>query len=204
MERYFSQKGISLVEVLVAVGIITLITVAIVTFFVDTFSMNRYISDRLSVSGEARRGLKTMIAEIRTASPSSNGAYALSETATSSFTFYSNIDTDALKERVRYYASGTSLIRGIIKPTGSPLVYNVANEVRTEMVRGLSHGTSTPIFMYYNSSYAGTSTLPTSTPAIADIRLVRILLRVDTSTTDMSTTSAFTTQVSLRNLKDNL
>ena len=197
------QSGISLVEVLVVVGILGLISVGIVTLFTDTFSLNRNISNQLSVSGEARRALKTMTAEMRTASPSSNGAYAITQTATSSFTFYSNVDSDSYKERIRYFASGTVLYRGLIKPSGSPLAYNNASETITSLVRGLVTGTSTPIFVYFDSTYAGTST-PTTTPAIADVRLVRTTFMIDIDITTQGLDGMYTTQVTFRNLKDNL
>lgn len=204
MTPYHYRRGITLVETLVVLGVLSIIAVGIVTLFKDTFSLNRFISEELSVSGEARRAIKLMTAEIRTASPSSNGAYPIVQTATSSFTFYSNIDTDSYKERVRYFASGTTLFRGITKPTGSPMIYNTANESRTELVHGLVQSTTTPFFMYYDTNYMGTTSLPTSTPALLDVRHVRIYLPINSSQTDLSTTSVFATQITLRNLKDNL
>src|SRR3989339_1075189 len=97
------ESGFSVIEVLASIFILTLIGLAVYSFQKDVFSLNRIISGSLTAQDEARRALKRMSAEIRTASPSSLGAYALSQTATSSFTFYSNIDDDSFKERVRYF-----------------------------------------------------------------------------------------------------
>ncbi len=191
----------TLIEVLVVVGIILLIFPSIINFFVDSFSFNRFISDGLSAQGEARRAFKTMVAEIRTASPSSLGAYPLSEATSTSFTFYSNIDTDAYKERVRYYLQGTTLMRGVIKPSGSPLTYNPGSETVTELVHGVA---TTSVFSYYDENYTGT-TSPLALPVdLLSVRLVKILFTVDTSSTTAPGPLIFTTQVSMRNLKDNL
>ena len=38
------------------------------------------------------------------------------------------LDDDGLKEKIRYYLTGTTLKKGVIKPTGSPPVYLSANE----------------------------------------------------------------------------
>ncbi|KKU87211.1 MAG: hypothetical protein UY16_C0034G0002 [Candidatus Gottesmanbacteria bacterium GW2011_GWA2_47_9] len=129
-----SKSGFSVIEVLVGIFIIILIGLAVYSFQKDIFSLNRTISDSLAAQDETRRALKSMSAEIRTASPSSLGAYALSQTATSSFTFYSNIDDESFKERVRYFTDGSTLKKGVIKPSGTPLTYNPANEVIDKML----------------------------------------------------------------------
>ncbi|MBI2030652.1 prepilin-type N-terminal cleavage/methylation domain-containing protein [Candidatus Kaiserbacteria bacterium] len=198
-----SESGFSLIEILVGIGIFTLIGIAIYTFQRDVFSLNRVIVSNLSVQDEVRRTLKIMSAEIRTASPSSLGAYALTQTATSSFTFYSNIDSDASKERVRYFLSGTTLKKGVIKPSGSPLTYNPANEVVTELIHDLAN-TATSTFTYYDEDYDGTSP-PLAEPIdISAVRLVKIMLVIDKDPAALPASMTLTTQVSIRNLKDNL
>lgn len=197
------ESGFSLIEVLVGIGISTIIGIAIYSFQRDVFSINRVIVSNLSVQGEVRRTLKIMSAEIRTASPSSLGAYALTQTATSSFTFYSNIDSDASKERVRYFLSGTTLKKGIIKPSGSPLTYNPANELVTDLIHDLANA-ATSTFTYYDEDYDGTSP-PLAEPIdISAVRLVKITLVIDKDPAALPASMTLTTQVSIRNLKDNL
>lgn len=198
-----SESGFSLIEILVEIGIFTLIGIAIYTFQRDVFSLNRVIVSNLSVQDEVRRSLKVMSAEIRTASPSSLGAYALTQTATSSFTFYSNIDSDASKERVRYFLSGTTLKKGVIKPSGSPLTYNPASEIVTELIHDLANAT-TSIFSYYDEDYDGTSPSLDEPIDISAVRLVKITLVIDKDPAALPAPMTLTTQVSIRNLKDNL
>lgn len=197
-------RGYTVVELLVVLGLVVLVGLAVIVLFQDTFRLNRNISESLNTSGEARRALKSMMAEIRTTSPSSLGAYALVTTATSSFIFYSNIDTDVYKERVRYFLQNGILKRGVVKPSGVPLTYNLGSETITELIHSVTNSSTSPIFSYYDSSYAGTTTPLVAPFDIALVRLVKIQIAVDTDQSAGTSTSLYTTQVSFRNLKDNL
>lgn len=198
-----SKSGFSIIEVLVSMFILTLIGLAVYTFSKDVFSLNRIILGGLTAQDEARRALKTISAEIRTASPSSLGAYALVQTATSSFSFYSNIDEDSFKERVRYFIDGTTFKKGVIKPSGSPLTYNPANEIVTELIHNVA-ASATSTFSYYDESYDGT-TQPLAEPIdITAVRLVKITVVIDKDPQQPPGPITLTTQISMRNLKDNL
>jgi len=198
-----SKSGFTIIEVLVSIFIFTLIGLAVYSFQHNVFSLNKIISDSLAAQDEARRAFKTMNAEIRTASPSSLGAYALSETATSSFIFYSNIDDDFYKERVRYFLQGATLKKGVIKPSGVPLTYNPANETVSELAHDVANAT-TSIFSYYDTNYDGT-TQPLAEPInVSAVRLVKITIIIDRDPTKPPAPITLTTQISIRNLKDNL
>jgi len=198
-----SKSGFTIIEVLVSIFILTLIVSVVYSFQKDVFSLNRIISDSLVAQEEARRNLKTMTAEIRTASPSSLGAYAIAQTATSSFIFYSNIDGDSFKERVRYFLDGTTLKKGIIKPSGAPLAYNPANETIIDLAHDVAN-TTTSIFSYYDTNYDGT-TQPLAEPInVSVVRLVKITIVIDHDPLVSPGHITLTTQISIRNLKDNL
>lgn len=191
-----------MIEVLVSIFILTLIGLAVYSFQKDVFSLNRVISESLTAQDETRRALKVMSAEIRTASPSSLGAYALAQTATSSFSFYSNIDDDSFKEEVRYFLDGAIFKKGVIKPSGSPLTYNPANEIITELAHDIANAT-TPIFGYYDENYDG-ATQPLADPIDIDaVRLVKITIVIDKDPQQSPGPITLTTQISMRNLKDN-
>lgn len=192
-----------MIEVLVSIFILTLIGLAVYSFQKDVFSLNKIISRSLTAQDEARRALKVISAEIRTASPSSLGAYALVQTATSSFGFYSNIDDDSFKERVRYFLDGAILKKVVIKPSGSPLIYNPANETISDLVHDVANAT-TSIFSYYDENYDGT-TQPLAEPIdISIVRLVKITIVIDQDPQQPPGPTALTTQILMRNLKDNL
>jgi len=198
-----SKSGFSVIEVLVGMFILTLIGLAVYSFQKDVFSLNRIISSGLAAQDEARRALKSMSAEIRTASPSSLGAYAIMQTEISSFTFYSDIDSDSFKERVRYFVEGATLKKGVIKPSGIPLTYNPINEIISELVHDIANA-ATLTFSYYGTDYDGT-TQPLVEPInIFAVRLIKITIVIDKDSQEPPGPMTLTTQVSIRNLKDNL
>lgn len=197
------KGGFSVIETLAAIFILTLIGIAVWTFQKDVFSLNSSISSSLDAQQEARKAFKLLSAEIRSISPSNTGSYPIAEASPTSFIFYSNIDNDDLKERLRYFLDGNAVKKGVLKPNGNPLVYNPINETITEIVRDMANG-ATPIFDYYDADYDGT-TAPLAQPVSAiAARLVKITLIIDKNPSRPPAPVTMSTQVSMRNLKDNL
>jgi hypothetical protein len=207
--RYkFFQKshGFSMIELIIGISLLLMIGVIIWTFQKDIFSLNSTISDSVVVQDDVRRIFKTITSEIRSASPSSVGAYLIDSATPTSFTFYSDINDDGIKERIRYFLDGNTLKKGIVESSGNPIVYNLANEEISEIVHNISNinNNVAPIFSYYDTNYDG-STLPMADPVnILAIRLIKITVIIDQDTTKLPNAVTFTTQVSIRNLKDNL
>lgn len=197
------SSGFSVIEFVIAVAIFAVAGIAVITFQKDVFSLNRIISGNIELQDDARKALKAMSSEIRTASPSSIGSYPILQTATSSFSFYSDIDADPLKERVRYFLNDRTLRKGVVKATGTPLAYDPLDEVVTDLVHHVAN-TTTSIFSYYDSSYDGT-TAPLAEPIdISAVRFVKIELILDRDPRNIPGPIMLTTQVTMRNLKDNL
>ena len=197
------QKGFTLIEIVVTVAVIGIVAVVSSSFNKDSVSLSRIFQTGLNASDEARRILRPMSNEIRSASPSSAGAYPIESATSTSFVFFSDIDSDGLKERVRYYLSGNILKKGVIKPTGTPSAYPSNSEVVTDIVHGIQNG-ATPIFEYYDSNYDGT-TSPLSQPVnILAVRLIKITFIIDTDINKPPSSTTIGTQISFRNLKDNL
>ncbi|MFA6077194.1 MAG: prepilin-type N-terminal cleavage/methylation domain-containing protein [Candidatus Paceibacterota bacterium] len=196
-----SMRGFTLIEILVSVAIFAVIIGVLTLFSRNVWIYNTFISSGFNNSDVGRQLLKTMVSEIRTASTADTGAYIISAATASSFTFYSDIDNDGLKEKVRYFLTGTTLQKGVIKPTGSPLTYNALNENISTLANNI---TSASIFDYYDKNYDGTTaplTFPVDIPAI---RLIKIIITMDQDPNRPPTPMTLSTQVSLRNLKDNL
>lgn len=199
----FLSKGFTLIEIVVTVAVVGVIAIVAGSFNRDSISFSRIFQSGLNASDEARRILRPMSNEIRSASPSSAGAYAIESATSTSFIFFSDIDGDGLKERVRYYLSGTTLKKGVIKPSGIPAVYSSGSEVITDIVHGIQNG-ATPIFDYYDSSYDGTISALSQPVNISIVRLIKITFIIDTDTSKPPAATTISTQVSFRNLKDNL
>jgi prepilin-type N-terminal cleavage/methylation domain-containing protein len=197
------RAGFTLVEIIVAVAIASVIFLAVFNFGNDIFSFNSNAQKNLSAQSDARRVLKSIVKELRSTSPSSLGSYPITLASTTAVTFFANLDSDVYKEQIRYFLQGKELKRGIIKPSGTPLSYNPANEQISILVRDINNGTS-PIFEYFDSSYTGTSTPLVQPVQITKVRLVRITLKIEKDPNKSLGPIIVQSQVFLRNLKDNL
>ncbi len=207
MSKYDDRKnGFSIVEVLVAVSI-AVIAVGLVTAFArNMVVLNSSSQASLNAQLESRKILKSVISELRSASPSANGAYTIESLATSSIVFYADVNDDGDADRVRYYLEPVTrtLKRGVVLAAGSPASYNLGSEFFSTLISDVSNGTSTPIFGYYDENYAGTST-PLSYPVnISLVRFIQVTVLVDRDPNRPPGASTFTSGASLRNLKDNL
>ena len=148
--------------------------------------------------------MRTMVKELRPAKSGSDGSYPIVQAATSSITFFSDIDADGLQERVRYYLIATILKKGIIKSTGSPPSYIPSQETFITLASNIKNATSSALFEYFDNTYAGTSS-PLSQPVnIPNVRLVKINLLIDADPDRSPIPRLYTSEVMLRNLKDNL
>jgi prepilin-type N-terminal cleavage/methylation domain-containing protein len=197
------KKGLTLIEVLVAMAIFTLIMGAITLFARDLFKYNSIFTGGLTAYDEARKVFQPIASEIRSASSSSLGAYPIETAEDTNFVFFTDINNDGLKEKIRYYLSGSTLMRGVIIPSGNPLQYLSATETISEVVHSVSNG-SNPIFTYFDSTYNG-STLPLVQPvSVQNVRLIKITFMIDTDPNRPPSPVTVSTQISIRNLKDNL
>lgn len=191
--------GITLLETVIGLGVFLLVAVAILAFGKDFFQLNRLVSGGLDRETEVRKVFKNFVAEVRSASPSSLGGYLIEQASASSFTFFSDIDGDGLKERTRYFLDGATLKKGIIKPTGTPLSYVPANETVSSIVESITGPAAT--FSYYGATYDGTGSPLADPPNIQAIRMVRVTLAVDPNGDRPPGATTFTTQATIRNLK---
>lgn len=204
MSHTFYTKGYTLIEILVAVAIFVLIILVVANFQVNISKYNKSSSESLQSAQDARAILRTMVAEMRSMQPASTGAYPLAAAATSSITFFTDINDDGLREQVRYYLTGTTLKKGIIVPSGSPLTYSSASETFAFLAYNIKNGTSTALFDYFDNTYSGTSSPLTQPVSVSTVRLVKINLTIDADPNRSPLPRTYTSQAMLRNLKDNL
>jgi type II secretory pathway component PulJ len=198
------NKGFSLAEIVVSVAILTAVGYTFSIFQKDIFSLNTTLQNNLSAQLEARHVLKDLGKELREASPSSLGAYPVALASSTTLTFYTDINNDGLKERIRYFLSGTTLKKGVIVPSGSPLVYNTANEKISTVVSNVINSTTTPVFDYFDDQYTGTSSPLVQPVDPVSVRLVRITVIIDKDPNRPPLPITVTTQITIRNVKDNL
>mgnify|MGYP001575345964 CR=1 FL=1 len=196
------NKGAVFIEVLVAVSISALITGAIIQMFLFSWKNNAIVWEQLATQNEGRKVIQDFGNELREASASSIGSYSIESASGTAIVFYSNIDSDSLVERIRYFMSSTTLKRGVIKPTGSPLAYATSTETITDVAHDVANGTSS-IFSYYDGNFSGAQSPLSSPVTIAQIRMVKISLRLEEDPNLSPVPFFIESKVTIRNLKDN-
>jgi len=203
MNLKFHKKGFTLIEILVTVGIMSMIVGLLGAFQADIFSFNNIIQTGIRNQSEAKKIIRPFSNEVRSASVSNLGSYPVAESASSTFAFYSDIDGDGLKEKIKYFLDGSDFKKSVIKPSGQPLEYDEENE---EIIRVIQDVINQDIFEYYDSSYDGTasSTKLVQPVVTSDVRLIKITILIDSDPNRPPGAVEITTQVSIRNLKDNL
>ena len=197
-----AKDGFTLIELLIAIAIFIIFSFVITSFQKNIFSSESYLETGLQAEDDAVIILRNLIAEIRAMNFSAEGAYPIALASSYSFSFYCDINNDGKTEALRYFLDGTMLKKGIKYPIGSPLSYSNATETVAVVARNVIPGS--PIFSYYDTDYDGTNApleVPINIPAI---RLVKVNIPIDLDTGDGMTAYSITSQVSIRNLKENL
>lgn len=198
-----NNSGSTFIEVIFIVVVMILVGLAVWTFQKNVFYMYSIMQSGLGAEKDARKLVKEFSSEARTASMGSDGSYPIALANDTNFTFFADIDGDSLKEKVHYFLDNKSIKKGVIKPAGSPLRYLAVNEIVTVSAQNIDNGT-TPIFEYFDKTYDGTTSALALPVNVSSVRLVKITVIIDKSSVRSPAPMRITTQVSLRNLKDNL
>ena len=199
-----NDAGMTLVETMIALGIFMVVIMAVGAFQVSIFSNQKAVSGSLQTAQDAQIILKTMLTELRAASPGMNGSYPIASAGTSSITFFSDANNDGMTEQIGYRLSSSTVYRTMIPPTGSPATYNIANQTTSVIMNNVRNSASSPVFQYFDQNYTGTSS-PLAMPVnISSVRLVQINLTLDVNPNLSQVPRTYTVQASLRNIKTNL
>lgn len=197
-------SGFTLVEILMSVAILSILVLIASTFQKDVFSLNSSLQSGLNAQIDARHVLKVMITELREIGPSALGAYPIETASSTGITFYSDIDNNGVKDKIRYFLDGRDIKRGVIVPSGNPVVYDGLNEKLTTLISDFMASSTRPLFEYYTSSYTGNSPPMPYPIDIQLIRLIKITAIIDKDPNRSPGELIISSQVNLRNLKDNL
>jgi prepilin-type N-terminal cleavage/methylation domain-containing protein len=183
MKLFFHQdnRGITLLELIVVISISLIIIMGAVSLFRFGFFSRDVVWEQLKTQNEGRRVIQDFVNELRSASQSSIGAYSVEKASSTEFIFYSNIDADTYKERVRYYLDGTNFKKGVTKPAGNPLKYTTSTETSVIIAHDVVNTSSTPPFIYYGQGYDGlaSSTALASPVNITLVRVVKVQLLME-------------------------
>lgn len=195
--RQNQPSGFSLMEISVVLGIMGIGVMIVGAFSTGIFRYNRTFTNQIDAEIQLRKVVAKVTAALRTASVSSLGAYPIDTATPGTLVFYANIDSDSFKERVRYFLDNGVFKEGVVKPSGSPLTYNLANEQIVSLADGVINS---DIFAYYDETFNGSSP-PLSFPvSVSAVRLVHFKLTVDRNLNESPGPATVETNAHLRNL----
>ena len=190
------NRGLTMLEVIVWVSVFTFVLGAIVISIIYFYRTNTYTLSQATAVSSGQRGLDNMMRVIREAAYASDGAYPIISMAEDQFSFYADVDSEPSIEKIRYFLQGTSLIEGIVEPSGDPPVYAGSETTSTiaEYIRNIAQATST--FTYYDKNGA----LMTDSSKIVDVRFVTVKLVIDVDTKNLPPELTLRSSAGMRNL----
>ncbi len=207
MKKLFTnsaQPGFTLVELVVALFIFSLIAYGIIFLTSNIFTAATGQTSLLADTDQARKLAFQIVNELRNATYGSDGGYPLNTAQDQQIVFYTNVDTDVNPERVRYYVQNNKLYRGVSEWNGS--AYDVAHEQVVLVQNDLGVGTN-PVFYYYADTYTGSSsqTSLVQPVSIAQVKYIKVNLQlVNVAGANKTNTYTVSSSASFRNLKTNL
>ena len=146
------RQGFTVAEMLVVTALFTVLSLVVLNAIASFYRYNAYTVAQSYQVEHARRGVEFLVRDLREMTFADNGAFPLVAVASSSISFYSDIDRDFSVELVEYELAGTVLYKNIYNATGTPLAYNLNDPDETivisEYVQNLLQ--STPVFAYYD------------------------------------------------------
>jgi len=193
------MRAFTLIETLVTIVIFALIMGAMTGAVVMLYRTQGYTWQQSQAIDEARKGIETMVKEIREAKEGEDGSYIIEEAQDYEFIFYSDIDKDQAVERVRYFVDGVDFKKGVTDPTGWPVSYPSENEdiyVLSQYVRN-----QPPIFHYYDGDDNEIVELPAR---MKDTKLMKLYLVINVNPNRPPQDFVLESAVQIRNLKTNL
>lgn len=194
-----NQKGLTLIEVLITMALMTGIAFLITKLSGDLTGYSLRFNRSIFTQQEIQQTLQAILPEIRSATQSNTGVYPIVSAATTSFTFYSDLDRNGTFEQVRYFLQSGVFKKGVIKPTGNPPTYPSSSEVIYELVHGM---TTSTIFYYYDSTATSTFSSPLSSPVdVLKVRTVEVRLIANQGTTSTQSLTGIDNRATIRNLR---
>ena len=193
-----STRGMTLMEVMVVIGILSVVGMTLSGTIAYFYKSNAYLLEQTSSLDNARRGMNDAVRVIRQASYGDDGSFPMGYAATSTLTFYSDLDNDNSVEKVRYVLTGATLYREVTNSGGIPPSYAGQPQSTTTIASYVANSTSTPLFTYYDIN--GTQ-LSTTTTDEAQVASVGIMLMVDINPLRAPNVFTLSETTTLRNLR---
>lgn len=200
-----NKKGMSLIEMLIAIAIFTIGIQGFSMLFVNSWKSNSYIFEMGQASSTVSEGLNRIVKYIRMARQSDDGSYAVKSANDNDLVIFADYNKDDVAERLHFYLEDGQIKMGITVPTGSyPKTYPNGDQEIITIVNNIVNNSEEPIFYYFNKDYPNDQeNNPVSTPAdVSEVRLVKIYLKINIDINRGPENIEMQSFVELRNLND--
>jgi type II secretory pathway pseudopilin PulG len=198
------MSGFTLIESIVTIAIFFVLILVVTNFIYMLYRTQGYTFEQSQAINEARKGIETMVKEIREAQMAENGAYVIEKADDYEFIFYSDVDKDLAVEKIRYFIDGSDFKKGVTEPTpvnqlsDLPAKYYPNDEKISVLSRFARN--APPVFHYYDGNG---SELPA--PARKrDSKLMKVYLVINVNPSRAPDDFVLESEVQIRNIKDNL
>ena len=197
------QRGMTLIELMTATVIASLLLAMISFLLVRTFYVNKYTLEQALNTTTLRNSLKNLTTNLREARQSDAGGYMIASAQDFDLVFFSNVDDDSATERVHYYLQNGQLKMGIAEASGFPLVYPAGDQETKIIGQGIINNSSQPVFRYYNEDYpVDTINNPLVNPiSLEEVSLIKIDIFANVDPNNVPDNMRIETFVRPRNIK---
>jgi len=200
-----NNKGFTIIELIVVIAVASILMILVSNMLLSVLSGSNQQFLAMTNVDQAVNISTKFINDLRNATNGVDGSFPLYLADANQIIFYSNVGaTGNASNRIRYYLSGTTLYRGVVVPTGTPLTYNLASEVVKPVQIDVSNGAN-PIFTYFNGDYSGIESPLTQPVNINNVKYIKMTLIILKNTVkDSNSTFSVSAGGVIRNLKTNL
>ena len=205
MHIYEKRKGMTLVEMMVAIAIMVLAMGGFTLLFIRSLQTNSFTIEEGVTSMQTSRTVESITNDLRRVRQGDNGDFPIVSASAFDLKVYVNIDSDAATERVHYFMDGNLLKRGIAKSiAGTPVTYHDYDDSVSTIATYVVNASSEPLFSFYNKNYPGdTANNPLSgTISLSDVRLIRVWIRMNIDPIKAPNNINIESFAELRNLTD--
>lgn len=193
-KRIRAQKGMTLVEITVVIGLIAIMSVIFADYLAKSIKVYRTNKQSVDLEEKSARVMREFELSTRAATE-------LLTASSSELSFYRYYDLISVSPTlVRYFMNGTTFKVGKTEPVGTPpnISYPPENESIDFLVEDVIN--SGTVFRYFDTNN-------TELPLPLDKRLVRMVelsVSLDKNAANPPAAVTESTSVSFRNMKDNL
>ncbi len=197
------KKGISLVELIVTTGLVSVLALVVSVLLVRSLTTYRITNKSINMQEDAAKVMREF-------EYSSRAASEIVTATVSEFTYLRYFDlTSTSPTQIRFYEDNGQFKMGRTEPFGTPptITYPQGDEVVTLLIDDVVAPTSTIFFNYFDDfsvqipSLLDNPPVPVNIPAV---KMVEFTITVDDDINTLPQSVTEITRVHLRNMKTNL